>query len=92
MVTRARIWFVIFMLIVYMVMFCENAAANSRDISGIDVFFIVDNSGSMKKNDPEGLRFDMIKYFIDTLDNGDKVGFVVIAYIYHVMTSLHSTR
>jgi Mg-chelatase subunit ChlD len=76
MVTRARIWFVIFMLIVYMVMFCENAAANSRDISGIDVFFIVDNSGSMKKNDPEGLRFDMIKYFIDTLDNGDKVGFV----------------
>ncbi len=43
---------------------------------GMAVVFLLDNSGSMKNNDPQGLRFTALKMFIDQLGSKDKVGLV----------------
>ena len=46
--------------------------------AGADVFFIVDNSGSMKRIDPEGLRIDYARALADLLFSrpGDRVSVV----------------
>lgn len=51
------------------------------EISGkkdaLDVIFVVDASGSMKTNDPEGIALEMVKAFVDTIHADDiSVGFV----------------
>ncbi len=43
---------------------------------GMAVVFLLDNSGSMKNNDPQGLRFTALKMFVDQLGSKDKVGLV----------------
>ncbi len=35
--------------------------------SSIDLFLLIDQSGSMKKTDPEGLRLETSKYLVDFL-------------------------
>jgi len=42
----------------------------------VDVVFIIDNSGSMSWNDPNGLRGEAVKMFIDQLDIGDAVSII----------------
>lgn len=42
----------------------------------VDVAFIIDNSGSMSWNDPQGLRGQAVKMFIDQLDVGDAVSLI----------------
>jgi len=53
----------------------------AEEISGknnaLDVVFVVDASGSMKSNDPEGIALEMVKAFVDTIHADDiSVGFV----------------
>ncbi|NLJ41513.1 MAG: VWA domain-containing protein, partial [Clostridiales bacterium] len=69
-----RIW-AIFLAFLILFMFASiNAwAAGSR---GIDVFMVLDNSGSMIKNDREGLRFQAAKKFIRKLNIGDGIGVI----------------
>lgn len=42
----------------------------------VDVVFIIDNSGSMSWNDPNGLRGEAVKMLIDQLDIGDAVSII----------------
>lgn len=42
----------------------------------LDVGMIIDNSGSMKDNDPRDLRYSAAKLFINLLAEGDQVGVV----------------
>lgn len=49
------------------------------DAGNSDVVLIIDNSGSMKQNDPQNLRFAAAKLFIDLSDPRDKIGIVVLS-------------
>ncbi len=49
------------------------------DAGNSDVVLVIDNSGSMKQNDPQGLRFAAAKLFIDLSDPRDKIGIVVLS-------------
>ncbi|MFQ3633361.1 vWA domain-containing protein [Roseiflexus sp.] len=49
------------------------------DASNSDVVLIIDNSGSMKQNDPQNLRFAAAKLLIDLSDPRDKIGIVVLS-------------
>ncbi|NLJ40415.1 MAG: VWA domain-containing protein [Clostridiales bacterium] len=60
-------------LILFMFASINAWAAGSR---GIDVFMVLDNSGSMIKNDREGLRFQAAKKFIRKLNIGDGIGVI----------------
>ena len=55
--------------------------AFAAEISGqkhaLDVNFVLDVSGSMKTNDPDGIALDMVKAFIDTVHiQNIRIGFV----------------
>ena len=47
------------------------------DTQRSDVVLVIDNSGSMRENDPNFLRLAAAKLFIDLSDPGDKIGIVV---------------
>lgn len=49
------------------------------DSGNSDVVLIIDNSGSMKQNDPQNLRLAAAKLFIDLSDPRDKIGIVVLS-------------
>lgn len=49
------------------------------DAGNSDVVLVIDNSGSMKQNDPQGLRFAAAKLFIDLSEPRDKIGIVVLS-------------
>ena len=64
--------------------------AFAAEISGqkhaLDVNFVLDVSGSMKTNDPDGIALDMVKAFIDTVHiQNIRIGFV--AYNDKIVTS-----
>jgi hypothetical protein len=44
-----------------------------------DVVLVIDNSGSMRENDPSYLRLAAAKLFIDLAEPGDKIGIVVMS-------------
>ncbi|HEU4322958.1 MAG TPA: VWA domain-containing protein [Roseiflexaceae bacterium] len=49
------------------------------DSDASDVVLVIDNSGSMSKNDPAYLRLAAAKLFIDLSDPRDKIGVVVVS-------------
>ncbi|MBT3322851.1 MAG: VWA domain-containing protein [Anaerolineae bacterium] len=51
----------------------------AEDFDCISATVLLDNSGSMKKNDPQGLRFSGLRLFISLLDIGDQVGVISFA-------------
>ena len=60
---------------------CVTFPVMAEEISGrknqLDVMFVVDVSGSMRSNDPNGIALEMVKAFIDTVHKDDvRVGFV----------------
>lgn len=50
----------------------ENDAIN-YGTKGLDVALIIDSSGSMSWNDPQGYRKTAAKYFVDLANTGDKI-------------------
>ena len=57
--------------------FQVSAEEISGQMKGLDITFVVDVSGSMKSNDPNGTALEMVKAFVDTIHTGDiRVGFV----------------
>jgi Mg-chelatase subunit ChlD len=55
------------------------AEQGALDASYSDVVLVIDNSGSMRKNDPAYLRLAAAKLFIDLADPNDKIGIVVMS-------------
>lgn len=58
---------------------CMNALAQEfvSEKEGVDVIFVMDYSGSMKTNDPQGIAPNMVKAFIDSVHSADiHIGFV----------------
>lgn len=58
-------------LLIFAVYMPVNAIGKEQ---GVDVFFVLDNSGSMIYNDRHNLRFDVVKKFLNMLDLGDSIG------------------
>ena len=54
-----------------------NAAAEDRTRPGQDVIFVLDNSGSMLKNDPEFITRTVVINFLEGLAEGVRVGMVI---------------
>jgi Mg-chelatase subunit ChlD len=55
-----------------------SALADSQDPKQkMDIVLVLDNSGSMKKNDPELLARDMVTDFLIELGNGTRLGMVI---------------
>ena len=48
-------------------------------VSPMDIVIVLDNSGSMKKNDPEFLTREVVSNFLDGLSEDSRVSFVVFA-------------
>lgn len=42
----------------------------------VSAILVMDNSRSMKRNDPQGLRFAGLRFFLSLLDTGDQVGVI----------------
>ncbi len=48
----------------------------AKTTTGIDVVLLIDDSGSMRKNDPSGLRKQAAKLFLTLLNNNDQAALV----------------
>jgi len=48
----------------------------AEEYRGIDVFIVMDNSGSMRTNDSGNLRYEGLKSFIHKLSLGDSIGVI----------------
>lgn len=55
------------------------AQTAALDTTNSDVVLVIDNSGSMKQNDPKYLRLAAAKLFIDLADPGDEISIVVLS-------------
>ena len=67
------------LLLIFIIQFINISIvkADSLSNSNLDVVFLMDSSGSMKTSDPEELRVEAIKMFLDmSLDQGNKFGLV----------------
>lgn len=65
---------------------------NNGEIQYIDIVFSIDSSGSMSWNDPNELRKDAVKNFIDTLLEKDKGAVVDFDSFARVVVSLTSDK
>ncbi len=59
---------------------CMTAKVQAEEFAskkkGLDVIFVMDYSGSMKTNDPDGIAKGMVKAFVDTVHSADiRIGF-----------------
>lgn len=64
-----------------------NAEEFTSEKSGIDIIFVMDYSGSMKKNDPQNIAKGMVKAFIDTVPS-DSVRIGFISYNDQILSSI----
>ncbi|WP_461867042.1 PEGA domain-containing protein [Thermococcus sp.] len=67
---------------------------NSITYSGenVDIVVLIDGSGSMKQNDPQGIRKEGAKLLISKLDSGDAVAVIEFDSNAHVLFPLHVIR
>lgn len=63
--------------LLFMLQLAHKVQAENFDC--ISATILLDNSGSMKKNDPQDLRFSGLRLFISLLDVGDQVGVISFA-------------
>ena len=69
------------LLIIFITLFLilNTASINAyaeENTSGISAVMLLDSSGSMKRSDPNGVRFDAVRLFIDMCHiKGDSIGF-----------------
>lgn len=54
----------------------QPTAQSSVPPSQVAVVLLIDNSGSMEVNDPEGMRFTAARLFSALLDDGDQIGVI----------------
>lgn len=68
-------------------------AADTEKADAVDVFFVVDNSGSMKKNDPGFITREVVKDFSAALSGDSRVGMIIFdseARLIEPLTSLET--
>jgi len=65
------------MLLILASGFVDHAAGDNQVLSGVDVIFALDNSGSMMKNDPDFITRTVVINFLEGLDEGVRVGMVI---------------
>ena len=53
--------------------------AQDAPVDNVDVVLIVDNSGSMRVNDPQGFRISAAKLFVDLAIDGDHIAIISMA-------------
>lgn len=69
--------FLIMLIIVIQALYIPRVQAESVSHSNLDTVFLLDSSGSMKESDPEEIRIEAIKMFLDmSEDSGNKFGLV----------------
>ncbi|WP_234124435.1 vWA domain-containing protein [Clostridium hydrogenum] len=69
--------FLIMLIIVIQALYIPKVQAESVSHSNLDTVFLLDSSGSMKESDPEEIRIEAIKMFLDmSEDSGNKFGLV----------------
>jgi len=64
------------LLLVSGAFFLSAQAQEEEPPESLCVVLALDSSGSMERNDPEGLRFTSAQLFVALLDNGDQVGLI----------------
>lgn len=70
----------------------DRSDENNGEIQYLDIVFAIDSSGSMSSNDPNELRKDAVKSFIDTLLEKDKGAVVDFDSFARVVVSLTSDK
>ena len=55
----------------------DEADVPATDVSKLDVFFVIDNSGSMKKNDPKFITREVVMNFLNGLANNSRLGMII---------------
>lgn len=66
----------------------QGATAPTPQASARDVILVLDNSGSMKKNDPQSLAPVAVRDFIGRLDEGTRVGILAFDQDVRLLTGL----
>ncbi|MEW5820616.1 MAG: vWA domain-containing protein [Cyanobacteriota bacterium] len=84
---------VLFILIVILISLCQfiNAIEDNNN-SNISVILGIDSSGSMKTTDPEYLRKESAKLFIDLLTTGDEIGIIEFSSKINLLSPLKQIK
>lgn len=78
-----KVWracFVIMFLFVFQPGLADEMPAEEEHAEGsvlLDIVLVIDNSGSMKKNDPQFLTKEVVMTFLDSLDPSTRLGLVI---------------
>lgn len=75
---RIRLTLIVAIIFIFQLLNIPLINAQGNELSSnLDVVFVLDSSGSMKESDPEEIRTEAIKMFLDMLQqSGNKVGLV----------------
>ena len=79
---------IIFLICSFLLLFQDPCVATTRPEAGIDLFFVVDNSGSMRKNDPQFMMPQTVKAFLEGLPTATRVGLVMFDQQAHLLAPL----
>lgn len=75
----------------FVVLFVGVTTVHAQDpapTDNVDVVLLIDNSGSMRWNDPQDLRIVAAKLFIDLASPGDQIGIIAFSSQYEVIAPL----
>ncbi|MBP1864628.1 Mg-chelatase subunit ChlD [Clostridium tetanomorphum] len=75
---KSKLNLIIIIMFLFQILSTSFISVKAAEISSnLDVIFVLDASGSMKKSDPEDIRIEAIKMFLDMAQTkGNKVGLV----------------
>lgn len=71
----------------------RSSVDSDQNVSGIDIIFGIDSSGSMDDNDPDDIRLDATKEMIDNMSENDRaaiIDFDSYAQLYQGFTTNHT--
>ena len=81
---------ILYLICSFLLIFQNPCVAANRSEEGIDLFFVVDNSGSMRKNDPQFMMPRTVKAFLEGLPWNTRVGLVMFDQQAHLLAPLSS--
>ncbi len=84
--------YLILMILLLAFIHCVSHRGYSKEdrVTPMDVVFVVDNSGSMVKGDPEFMSRNLVSNFLEGLSGDDRVSFVVFDESFHLAMPLKS--
>ncbi len=66
-----------FILVVALIMPITSVYCQEKEVLWLDIMIVLDNSGSMKKNDPNSLTQAVVKNFSKSLEKGSRLGLIL---------------